>query len=121
MTKEDCEAKGCTNATCEHMKGEATGKCDMSKCATMTKDECAAMCDKNGCSAEDKAKCMEMYDDNGKFKGEVKQEVSTKVIMEKQANGKVKATVTKSTNGVSTSEVIEGTEAEVKAKVDAIK
>lgn len=121
MTKEECEAKGCTNASCEHMKGEATGKCDMSKCATMTKEECAAMCDKNGCSAEDKAKCMAMYDENGKFKGEVKQEVSTKVIMEKQANGKVKATVTKSTNGVSTTETIEGTEAEVKAKVDAIK
>ncbi len=121
MTKEECEAKGCTNVSCEHMKGEATGKCDMSKCATMTKEECAAMCDKNGCSAEDKAKCMAMYDENGKFKGEVKQEVSTKVIMEKQANGKVKATVTKSTNGVSTTETIEGTEAEVKAKVDAIK
>ncbi|MBL7887571.1 MAG: sodium-translocating pyrophosphatase [Flavobacterium sp.] len=121
MTKEECEAKGCTNASCEHMKGEATGKCDMSKCATMTKEECAAMCDKNGCSAEDRAKCMAMYDENGKFKGEVKQEVSTKVIMEKGDNGKVKATVTKSTNGVSTTETIEGTEAEVKAKVDAIK
>jgi K(+)-stimulated pyrophosphate-energized sodium pump len=121
MTKEECVAKGCTNATCEYMKGEATGKCDMSKCATMTKEECAAMCDKNGCSAEEKAKCMSMYDDKGQFRGEVKQEVSTKVIMEKQDNGKVKATVTKSTNGVSSSEVIEGTEAEVKAKVDAIK
>jgi K(+)-stimulated pyrophosphate-energized sodium pump len=121
MTKEECEEKGCTNTTCEHMNGATAGKCDMSKCATMTKDECAAMCDKNGCSPEDKAKCMAMYDDNGKYKGEVKQEISTKVIMEKGDNGKVKATVTKSTNGVSTSEVIEGTEAEVKAKVDAIK
>jgi K(+)-stimulated pyrophosphate-energized sodium pump len=121
MSKEECKEKGCTNATCEHMKGDATGKCDMSKCASMTKEECAAMCDKNGCSAEDKAKCMAMYDDNGKFKGEVKQEVSTKVIMEKLPNGKTKATVTKSTNGVSSSEVIEGTEAEVKAKVDALK
>lgn len=121
MSKEECVAKGCTNTTCEYMKGEATGKCDMSKCATMTKEECAAMCDKNGCSAEDKAKCMAMYDENGKFKGETKQEVSTKVIMEKQDNGKVKATVTKSINGVSTTETIEGTEAEVKAKVDAIK
>lgn len=74
MSKEECEAKGCTNASCAHMKGDATtamvGKCDMSKCASMTKEECAKMCDSLGCSAEDKAKCMAMYDDNGKFKGE---------------------------------------------------
>ena len=73
----------------------------------------------------DKEKCMAMYDADGKFIGEVKQEevkqeVSTKVVMENN-DGKVKATVTKSVNGVSTSEVIEGTEAEVKAKVDALK
>ncbi|WP_298120562.1 sodium-translocating pyrophosphatase [Flavobacterium sp.] len=121
MTKEECVAKGCTNTSCEHIKGEATGKCDMSKCATMTKDECAAMCDKNGCSAEDKAKCMAMYDENGKFKGEVKENISLKVIMEKVSNDKVKATVTKTNNGKVTEEIIEGTEAEVKAKVDAIK
>lgn len=78
MSKEDCEAKGCTNSTCEHMKSDATST-------------------------------------------EVKQEISTKVIMEKGADDKVKATVTKVVNGVSSSEVIEGTEAEVKAKVDAIK
>ncbi|WP_298139316.1 sodium-translocating pyrophosphatase [Flavobacterium sp.] len=121
MTKEECVAKGCTNISCEHIKGEATGKCDISKCATMTKDECAAMCDKNGCSAEDKAKCMAMYDENGKFKGEVKENISLKVIMEKVSNDKVKATVTKTNNGKVTEEIIEGTEAEVKAKVDAIK
>jgi K(+)-stimulated pyrophosphate-energized sodium pump len=121
MSKEECVAKGCTNASCEHMKGDAIGKCDMSKCATMTKDECAAMCDKNGCSAEDKAKCMAMYDENGKFKGEVKENISLKVIMEKTDSGKVKATVTKTNNGKVTEEIIEGTEAEVKAKVDALK
>jgi K(+)-stimulated pyrophosphate-energized sodium pump len=120
MSKEECEEKGCTNASCE-VKGAAAGKCDMSKCATMTKEECAAMCDENGCSAEGKAKCMAMYDENGKFKGEVKKEVLRKVIMEKLDNGKAKATVTSTSNGVSTSEVIEGTEAEVKAKVDALK
>jgi K(+)-stimulated pyrophosphate-energized sodium pump len=120
MTKEECEAKGCTNTNCTYVNGSAN-KCDMSKCATMTKEECAAMCDKNGCSAEDKAKCMAMYDENGKFIGEVKNEVSVKVVMEKSSDDKVKATVTKTSNGVSTEEIIEGTEAEVKAKVDAIK
>ncbi|WP_396145241.1 sodium-translocating pyrophosphatase [Flavobacterium sp.] len=120
MSKEECEEKGCTNASCE-VKGAATGKCDMSKCASMTKEECAAMCDENGCSAEDKAKCMAMYDENGKFKGEVKENISVKVIMEKVSNDKVKATVTKTNNGKVTEEIIEGTEAEVKAKVDAIK
>lgn len=72
----NCEdsCKGDKAACCSESKemncGEM-GKCDMSKCATMTKDECAAMCDKNGCSAEEKAKCMAMYDENGKFIGEV--------------------------------------------------
>jgi K(+)-stimulated pyrophosphate-energized sodium pump len=120
MSKEECEEKGCTNTSCE-VKGTATGKCDMSKCASMTKEECAAMCDKNGCSAEDKAKCMAMYDENGKFIGEVKNEVSKMVFMEKMDNGKFKATVSKTINGKVTEEIIEGTEAEVKAKVDALK
>src|SRR5574343_293725 len=37
-------------ASCDHhKKGETMiGKCDMSKCANMTKDECAAMCDSLG-------------------------------------------------------------------------
>lgn len=115
--KDACCAGEKTEMTCS--EGEMEG-CDMSKCATMTKDECAAMCDEKGCSAEQKEKCMSLYDENGKFKGEVKQEVSTKVVMENK-DGKAKATVTKSVNGISTSEVIEGTEAEVKAKVDALK
>jgi K(+)-stimulated pyrophosphate-energized sodium pump len=87
----------------------------------MTKDECAAMCDKNGCSDEDKAKCMAMYDENGKFKGEVKNEISKMVFMEKTDNGKVKATISITINGKVTEETFEGTEAEVKAKVDALK
>ena len=45
------------------------GKCDMSKCATMTKDECAKMCDEKGCSAEEKATCLSHYDKNGKWIG----------------------------------------------------
>ena len=44
-------------------------KCDMSKCAEMTKEECAAMCDEKGCSAEEKAACLANYDENGKFIG----------------------------------------------------
>jgi len=36
-------------------------------------------------------------------------------------NGKSKATVTTTVNGVSATETFEGTEAEVKAKVDALK
>ncbi len=44
-------------------------KCDMSKCAEMTKEECAAMCDEKGCSAEEKAACLANYDENGIFVG----------------------------------------------------
>lgn len=57
--KEDCK-KACT---------ANIGKCDLSKCASMTKEECAAMCDANGCTAEEKAACMAMYGEDGKFKG----------------------------------------------------
>lgn len=34
-------------------------KCDMAKCAHMTKEECAAYCDANKCSPEEKAVCMQ--------------------------------------------------------------
>jgi K(+)-stimulated pyrophosphate-energized sodium pump len=61
-----CEQKK-EAACCE--KGSNMGKCDMSLCATMTKDECAAYCDKMGCSAEEKEHCMSMYDADGKFIG----------------------------------------------------
>jgi len=44
-------------------------KCDMSKCATMTKDQCAAYCDSMGCSPEHKAECLANYDANGKYVG----------------------------------------------------
>ena len=46
---------------------EEMGKCDMSKCATMTKDECAAMCDSLKCSKEEKEMCLSHYDANGKY------------------------------------------------------
>jgi K(+)-stimulated pyrophosphate-energized sodium pump len=47
--------------------GENTGKCDLSKCATMTKDECAKMCDSLHCSPEQKANCLSHYGPDGKF------------------------------------------------------
>ena len=109
--------------------GEMMGNCDMSKCATMTKDECAKMCDSLKCTPEQKAMCLSKYDANGKYiakeekaccakKGEAKKQVNVQMTNE---NGKVKATVTVSENGKQIVQVYEGTEAEVKAKVEAIK
>ena len=43
------------------------GKCDLSKCATMTKDECDKMCDSLGCSPKEKEACLSHYDADGKF------------------------------------------------------
>ena len=110
-------------------------KCDLSKCATMTKDECAKMCEANGCSEECKEKCMSQYDENGKYIGEAAHEhgpncnhdkiiKDIKVIKTKVADGKVKATVTLTTmvNGKETLEekVFEGSEMEVDAKIAAL-
>ena len=53
----------------QHCEKEMMGKCDMSKCATLTKEQCAAMCDSMGCDAAEKAACMGMYDADGKFIG----------------------------------------------------
>jgi len=60
---EGCEDQHNMTAECPKMK------CDMSKCATMTKEECAKMCDENGCSPEEKAFCMSMYGADGKYIG----------------------------------------------------
>lgn len=78
-----CKKENCTPATCSHEccstekdkaaccsgSSKMVGKCDMSKCATMTKEECAKMCDSLGCSAEEKEMCMSHYDKDGKFIG----------------------------------------------------
>jgi K(+)-stimulated pyrophosphate-energized sodium pump len=112
--------------SCE--KGEMMGNCDRSKCATMTKDECAKMCDSLKCTPEQKEMCLSNYDANGKFiakekkaccakKGEAKKQVNVEMRNE---NGKAKATVTISENEKQTVQVFEGTEAEVKAKIEAI-
>ncbi|WP_445452899.1 sodium-translocating pyrophosphatase [Flavobacterium sp. 25HG05S-40] len=114
--------------------GNMKGKCDMSKCATMTKEECAKMCDSLGCSPEQKEACMAHYDADGKFIADKKAdccaqkgsgattnvEKNVKVVIT-NTNGKAKATVTTTVGGTATSESFEGTEEEVKAKVEALK
>ncbi len=109
------------------------GKCDLSKCATMTKDECAAMCESNGCSDACKEKCMSQYDENGKYigtethvhgpncnheKAEIK---DVKIEKTKSDDGKVTAKVTLKTlvNGkeVVEEKVFEGDDLEVEAKI----
>jgi K(+)-stimulated pyrophosphate-energized sodium pump len=104
------------------------GKCDMSKCATMTKDECAKMCDSLGCSAEEKEMCLSHYDADGKFVAKegakaccaMDAEKDVKVEI-KNVNGKAKATVTTSKDGNVNVQVFEGSLKDVKAKVEALK
>jgi K(+)-stimulated pyrophosphate-energized sodium pump len=110
---------------------EMMGNCDMSKCATMTKDECAKMCDDNGCSPEQKEMCMSHYDADGKFVAsttgkaccatKVTTDKNVKVEIIKTKDGKANATVTTSENGNVDTQVFEGSLEEVKAKVEALK
>ena len=110
--------------------------CDMSKCATMTKDECAKMCDEKGCSPEQKEMCLSHYDANGKFVADKKENCCAKktdcfdtskyekknVKVEMTNNdGKAKAIVTTSENGNVNVQVFEGSLEDVKAKVEALK
>ncbi|WP_072783431.1 sodium-translocating pyrophosphatase [Flavobacterium haoranii] len=128
--------KGACCAKTEMTSG-AHGQCDLSKCATMTKEECAAFCESNGCSEACKAKCMAQYDENGKYIGEghhvhgpncnhgtEMKIVDMKVTKEKSDDGKVKAVVTLTTdvNGeVKTEEyVFEGDDLEVQAAIDKL-
>ena len=117
-------------ACCSEDKKEMVcteGKCDLSKCATMTKEECAKMCKANGCSDECTEKCMSMYDANGKYIPQKTDCFDTTKYTKKQVNvtvtttnGVTVATITKTENGKTTTTIVEGTEAEVKAKIDAI-
>ena len=111
------------------------GKCDLSKCATMTKEECAAMCEKNGCSDADKEKCMSQYDENGKYIGTAKHVhgancnhdkaqknyTDIKIKKTKASNGMVtaKVTLTSIVDGKKTVEylVFEGDDLDVDAKI----
>ena len=68
-----CEAKKEACCKDKNMKAchgsDMKTKCDMSKCAKMTKDESAKMCDSLGCSKEEKEMCMKHYGADGKWKG----------------------------------------------------
>ncbi len=66
-TNEMCADKSSCATACKEQNAAMVGKCDMSKCATMTKDECAKMCDSLGCSPEEKEKCLSHYNKDGKF------------------------------------------------------
>ena len=61
-------------------KEQMMGKCDMSKCAKMTKEECAKMCDSLKCSPEQKEMCLSHYDADGKFVAKKKK----RVVLKKQ-------------------------------------
>jgi K(+)-stimulated pyrophosphate-energized sodium pump len=111
-------------------EGGMMGNCDMSKCATMSKEECAAMCNAKGCTPEQKEMCMSNYDANGKFigaeegtaccpkKGMDDKNIKVEII---NTNGKAKATVTTTNNGNVNVQVFEGSLEDVKAKVEALK
>ncbi|WP_426486548.1 sodium-translocating pyrophosphatase [Flavobacterium sp. 2] len=103
----------------------------VSKCGDMsgmTKEECAKMCKEKGCTVEEIAKCLAHYDANGKYIHQKtdcfdtsKYEKKSVRVELKNINGKTTGTVTKTENGKTTTEVYEGTEDEVKAKIDAVK
>jgi K(+)-stimulated pyrophosphate-energized sodium pump len=125
-------------ACCSSDKKEivcSESKCDLSKCATMTKEECAAMCESKGCSGECKEKCMSQYDENGKYVGTAehvhgancnhdkveKNYIDIKIQKTKSNNGMVtaKVTLTSIVDGKETIEdlVFEGDDLEVDAKI----
>lgn len=100
-----------------------------SKCQDMegiTKEECIKMCKEKGCSAEETAKCLSHFDANGKYVNQKTDCFDTSKYNKKRVeinlatvNGITTGTVTKTENGKTTTQVYEGTKAEVKAKVEA--
>jgi K(+)-stimulated pyrophosphate-energized sodium pump len=124
-----CEKKEIMMTKCVMKDGKMMmGKCDMSKCATMTKDECAKMCDSLKCSPEEKEMCLSHYDKDGKFVSSKKTDCfdttkisgSTLKIEKTNTNGKVSATVTITVNGTVVVKQFQGTDAEVQAQIDAL-
>ncbi len=120
----------CTMEMKKECKEGMVGNCDMSKCKDMTKEECAKMCDSLGCTPAQKEACLAHYGADGKFiadkkDGCAKPEAATVTkdvrVEITNTNGKAKATVTTTVNGTAATQTFEGTEAEVKAKVAAIK
>jgi K(+)-stimulated pyrophosphate-energized sodium pump len=112
--------------SCCKMEMSASGVSKCGDLSGMTKEECIKMCKEKGCTAEETAKCLSHYDTSGKYqktdcfdttkysKNKVEVNLST-------TNGVTVGTVTKTENGKTTTEVYEGTEAEVKAKIEAAK
>ncbi len=108
---------------------EMVGGCDLSKCATMTKDECAKMCDSLKCSPEQKAICLSHYDANGKFVAPAEKACCAKKELENKnvrveitnTNGQAVGTVITTTNDKVDTKIYEGTLEEVKAKIEALK
>ncbi|RZJ51137.1 MAG: sodium-translocating pyrophosphatase [Flavobacterium sp.] len=108
------------------MHADMHSKCgDLSK---MTKEECAKMCKEKGCTAEETAKCLASYDANGKYIHQKTDCFDTSKYEKKRvevnlstANGVTTGTLTKTENGKTTTEVYEGTEEDVKAKIEAAK
>jgi len=102
----------------------------VSKCGDMsgmTKEECIKMCKEKGCSPEETAKCLAHFDENGNPYKKTdcfdtsKYEKKRVEVNLSTTNGVTVGTVTKTENGKTTTEVFEGTEEEVQAKVNAAK
>jgi K(+)-stimulated pyrophosphate-energized sodium pump len=114
--------------SCCKMEMHAGGVSKCGDLSGMTKEECIKMCKEKGCTADETAKCLAHYDANGKYihqktdcfdttkysKNRVEVNLST-------TNGVTVGTITKTENGKTTTEVYEGTEDEVKAKIEAAK
>ncbi|MCY1451830.1 hypothetical protein D9M71_687190 [compost metagenome] len=98
----------------------------MSKCGDMsgmTKEECIKMCKEKGCSPKETAKCLAHFDTTGKYQktdcfDTSKYEKKSVRVELRNDNGKTVGTVTKTENGKTTTEVYEGTEEEVQAKIN---
>lgn len=123
-THSDIAGKASCCAKTELHAGGVSKCGDMSK---MTKEECIKMCKEKGCSPEETAKCLAHFDGNGNPYKKTdcfdtsKYEKSSVKVEVKNINGKTTGTVTKTENGKTTTEVFEGTEEEVLAKVEAAK
>jgi K(+)-stimulated pyrophosphate-energized sodium pump len=99
----------------------------ISKCGDlsgMTKEECIKMCKEKGCTEEETAKCLAHFDKTGKYQktdcfDTSKYEKKSVRVDLRNDNGKTRGTVTKTENGKTTTEVYEGTEEEVEAKISA--
>ncbi|PBJ13208.1 sodium-translocating pyrophosphatase [Flavobacterium sp. ACN6] len=98
----------------------------ISKCGDMsgmTKEECIKMCKEKGCSPKETAKCLAHFDTTGKYQktdcfDTSKYEKKSVRVELRNDNGKTVGTVTKTENGKTTTEVYEGTEEEVQAKIN---